>query len=215
MSKTAALTNRAGLAILAASAAIALACATLPQLAVWADTPGWIVLAGLLAYAGTVLAWTLQGTDREAVLESPELRAVRGIRDRLADLDQRPGLVEGTTTFARSLADTVSHLDRQLIPALELLVVRHAVLEERLVTFDRARWKPGPEVLARLYDLERRQRNAIADCVRQAADAEAALLVIAQEGGDEEHAAVEVAQWTRRLLNLHDALLDVLRVQPV
>ena len=185
MLNRAALLNAAGIAVLAVSAALALACALLPQLARWSDTPLWVLLAGLAAYASTVAVFALRGTSQEAVLESPDLRTVRAIRNRLASLDRQTDLVGATPTFARTLADTVTHLDEKLIPALELIVQRHVVLEERLAIFEKdAAQQPGDEVLERLYAIERRQRGAIADCVQQATDAEAALLAIAQEGGE-------------------------------
>ncbi len=215
MINRAVLANNSGLVILAASAALALACALVPQLATWSDMPPWLLLAGLVAYAGTVAVCSLRGASQEAVLESAELRAVRGIRNRLAALDLKEDLVGGTPTFARNLADTVSQLSERLIPALELLIQRHAVLVERLTIFEKqAELRPGEEVLSRLYAIEGRQRRAIADCVRQAADAEAALLAIAQEGGDEEHTAAEAEAWTTRLLTLHRQLVEVMRGEP-
>ena len=87
--------------------------------------------------------------------------------------------------LVQALADAISHLDEQVIPALGKLLEREQQLGEHLARFQRGELHaPDAGRLKRLRSIHARQREAIDECIQQAANAYATLVALLQEGDD-------------------------------
>jgi hypothetical protein len=212
----AALGNACGLVLLGLSLLLAAASVALPGRAAWSDRAAWLVACGLLAYGISVglVAWT--SPRRRTPPEADEVREVRRVRDRLVDLlrsEERRGHAT-PPALVRTLAETIAQCDEHLLPTLRHLVTRHDALAATLAQYAHGELPaPDTDVQERLRAVEVRQRAAIAACVRQAVNAEAALLAILHEDLDSDTLAGEVHAWTTRLLDLHEALQELLHGQ--
>jgi hypothetical protein len=194
--------NRWGLGLLTASCALAALMALLPGLGV-AGLAYWMLGLGLAGYVGTVLvvAWPTAGPS------APALRQVRAVRRAIAERLETRRAVDAP--FASILADALTHVDDQLMPALERATLRQQALERQIRRYARGELPlPEAEALARLRRLHMRQQAAIEACVRAAANADAALVAMT-EGDDDPGAGLEARRWADRLGSAYDALVEV------
>lgn len=197
------------LVLLAASLALAAACLWLPPLRAWSWLAAWLVVWGLATCAVTTagLGWTAR------LAEPREVRQLRAIRQALARrlVQQRSQESTGSSPVWTSiLAEAVERLDDDVEPALRELLVRHQALSRHLRLYDAGGLPlPDKDLVGRLKALEWRQRNAIHESVRQASNAEAALVALLAERQDGD--VVERARgWTDELVLLHDTLVNAL-----
>jgi hypothetical protein len=102
-------------------------------------------------------------------------------------------------------------MDHQLIPALRKLLERQQAIRKDLERYEKGELPvPDAAVLERLRAIHARQRFAIEECLRQAANADATLVALLQED-DDTSAAARARAWADDLLTLYDSLADVLR----
>jgi hypothetical protein len=210
----AAMVNPCGLILLGLSLAMAAASAALPGAAPWSGHALWFAACGLAAYLTSVGVVALTFTQRGVETEAIELREVRRVRDRLVDLLRSEQLRGDPTASAlvRTLGETVSELDKRVLPALTHLVTRHDSVAATLAQYANGYLPtPDPDVLERVRTVEQRQRAAIVGCVRQAVNAEAAMLAIINDERASGAVADDVRAWAVRLLDMHDALQELLR----
>jgi hypothetical protein len=211
LSARAALGNSCGLVLLGLSLVLAAGSVALPATAVWSGRATWLVACGVAAYLISigVVAWT------SAQLDASELREVRRVRDRLAGLlrSERPR-GHAAAALVRTIEETVAQLDKDIVPALEQLTARHDSVAASLAKYaNGALPAPDADVLERVRDVEERQRAAITDCVRHVVNADAALLAIVNDNRDSGTVAEDARAWTARLLDLHDALQEMLGLE--
>ncbi len=168
-----------------------------------------IALLGLLAYFASVFAVGLWQPEPS----EPGLRQLYSIRRSMeATLaDRKAARGSGPSELERVLFEAISHLDRQVAPALRQLLDRHQDLSRHLDRYERGEL-PTPEagVLQRLRDIHARQQVAIKESVQQASNAAATLVALLQEG-DESKVATQAQAWAAELLSLYDAIAKVLR----
>jgi hypothetical protein len=198
-----------GIALLSASIMVAVALTTLPPLAARANRAPLVLAAGLVAFAitATVVALPPRTPITRAMRQGRAVR--RAVAARLA---ARQAVESGpASTHTRVLTQALDELDRKLLPALAEVTRRHVTLGTHLAGYERGEIPlPGETALIRLKSLHQRQSAAIESFVREAANADAALLAFEQETDDA--AAVDTSRrWSRHLESMHDALTDVLQ----
>ncbi|TAK21265.1 MAG: hypothetical protein EPO26_15145 [Chloroflexota bacterium] len=194
--------------LLVASLVIASAILIVPSLARWSDRATLTLAIGLLSFLATaaVVAWPRGRSSTPAMRHAWAVR--RAVAERLNA--RRAVDRDAPSTFGRALAEALDQLDRRLLPTLEEVVLRHERLGAHLARYQRGEL-PEPEsaAMTRLRGLYERQADAIAEFLRQAANADAALLALEQESHDT--AAIEAARrWAGFLVSMHDTLIDVL-----
>jgi hypothetical protein len=122
-----------------------------------------------------------------------------------------PQRLTAAPALTSDLGDTVRQLDEQILPTLERLLVRHSAVVDSLSGYGKGALPlPDADVLDRVRALQARQQTAITECVRQAANAEAALLALMSESGDGAALVEQARHSTSRLLEMHDVLIEVL-----
>jgi len=201
-----------GLGLLGLSLVLALAVAVLPPLYPWSGRSGWLVVLGLLAYVGTILASRLFPAH-----EAPsraEVRTLLRIKERINARLRRLRESDARTRrpeLESALEDAVRQIDGLILPALQDILEREGDMARHLHDYD-AGLIPLPErpLLDRLNEIHQRQRSAIDACVQQAANAEATLEAILQESNDA-RVSQRARAWVGDLLILHDALRDVIQ----
>ncbi len=208
----AALGNLCGLTLLGLSLVVAAASLSPLVAAGWSGRALWLVACGLAAYCISVgvVARTSARVDASAV------REVRRVRDRLAGLlrSERLSGHAAAAAFVRTIHETVAQLDEEVMPALEQLAARHESVTANLARYANGELAaPDADVLERLRAVEERQRAAMAACVHQTVNAEAAVLAIINDNRDCDVVADDARTRTARLLDLHDALQEMLRVE--
>jgi hypothetical protein len=152
------------------------------------------------------LRWSRRFSDPVELLE---LHAIRqALARRLGQ--QRSNQRDRPSTWTDILSEAIERIDDDIEPALRELLIRHSSVSRHLRLYERGSLPlPDNEIVERLRAIERRHRAAIDGSVRQASNAEAALLALLEEGhqGD----VVERARgWTDELLLLHDTLVSAL-----
>ena len=175
----------------------------------WSGQALWILLWGLAVYAVAVVALRLSRPAPSA----PELRQLEAIRRMMqARLTERRTAEGGTSSeLTHVLADAIAQLDRQVRPALQQLLERQGELTDHLAHYDAGTLPlPEPVVLDRLRAIYDRQRAAIEECVQQASNAGGTLAALLQDG-DDANVATRARAWAGDLLNLYDAIGEVLR----
>jgi hypothetical protein len=196
-------------ALLLTSLALAAACQWLPPLIAWSWLAGWLVVWGAAGFIVTTLALTWAARLADPV----ELRELHAIRQALARrlAEQRSQERDGAArTWTSILSEAVDRVDDDVEPALRELLVRHDSVSRHLRLYERGRLPlPDEEILQRLRGIESRQRTAIQESVRQASNAEAALLALLQERQDDDVVG-RARDWTDELLLLHDTLVRAL-----
>ena len=207
-SARAALLHRVALALLGVSLLLSIAMLVVPALRPWSGQAVLVLILGVAAYLLIVAIayWSRPRTS------SPELRRLRKIRHGIAallhDLQATRGARQDPVLIG-TLTDAIDHLDEQLIPALQELIERRFSLERQLGRYERGELPaPDPGVLARLREIHERQQTAIAECVRQAANAHATLVALLQAG--DESVAGRARAWAADLTTLYDSLAEVL-----
>ncbi len=173
------------------------------------------------AQAPLVLFWGLFGSGASLIAihrwrqepSAPELRELQSVRRlmqaKLADRKAANG--SGPSELVRILSEAIRYVDKQIAPALEQLLVRQGEVSNLLSRYEGGELPlPGPEVLERLRSIRARQRAAIDECVQQASNAAGTLVALLQEG-DDASVAHEARKWATDLLNLYDAIGEVLR----
>jgi hypothetical protein len=184
--------------------------ATLPSFDVWSERAGWMIALGLLAYGG-IIAVVLATKPSPS---SPELRKLHAVRQAMASrLRERQVSERGLrrSELTEVLSEAIANLDDQVAPALRQLVDRQTALSRHLARYGSFQLPhPEPAVLQRLHAIHSRQQTAIDECIQQAANADAALMALLQEG-DETKVAARARSWADDLLTLHDSLAEVLR----
>ena len=205
----AALRHPFGVTLLVASLLLAVAVRFLPGLERWSALAPWVLLWGLATYATSVV-----GLHRSRPTPSePELRELDSVRRLMkAKLDEREAAnSESPTELVRVLAEAIRHVDKQIAPALTQLLERQGELSGLLERYEGGELPlPGPDILERLKGIHARQRAAIDECVQQASNAAGTLVALLQEG-DDASVAEEARKWAKDLLNLYDAIGEVLR----
>jgi len=208
-----ALIHPLAVALLLTSLALAGACQWLPPLRAWAWLAGWLVVWGVGAYAVTMIGLGWAGRLSEPL----ELRELHAIRQALARrlTQQRAREREGpATTWTSVLSEAVERIDDDVEPALRELLLRHESVSRHLRLYESGRLPlPDQEFVRRLRTIEWRQRAAIDESVRQASNAEAALLALLEERHDGD-VAERARGWTDELLLLHDTLVSALSGDP-
>lgn len=177
----------------------------------------WLLAWGLLAYAFTVAVFVRCAPD----IRAPELQQVRAVRSSISRL--RTSVQYERAAAAPFIAEALQHLDDHLLPALRQLLMSAQGLAEYLSRYDStiagphgARHSPAglpapdPAVLERVQARYRQQRTAIDECVREVANAEAALVSLLAVSDDTE-LGTRARVWSNDLLRLHDSLLEALR----
>jgi len=203
-------THPFGLLLLAATALLAIAMATLPALAPWQARAAPVLLMGLVGYAATVLV-VRTASAAPMPAEEHRLRAIRrSIADRLAERRARDAS-QGSSELTRLLADAVVQLDEEVIPALRQLIEREQGLARHLSRYESGELpRPDPHVLQRLQAIHARQQAAVQECIQAAVNADGALMALLQEG-DDARVAARARTWSKDLLALYDSLAEVLR----
>lgn len=210
MALRAALAHPVALGFLLSSVGLAAAMLILPALQPWSARAPWLLLSGLLTYAAAVL---VVHRLKPAEPPAPELRQLEKIRRLIAGHlaeQQSTNQPNHGSELADVLADAVHHINEQLEPTLRELVHRERVLGQFLVKYERGQLPmPEPALLDRFRTIHARQRAAVEQCVQQAANASATLVLILQ-AGDDTLIADRARGWAGDLLVLHDALEEVL-----
>jgi hypothetical protein len=181
----------------------------IPALSSFASRAGPVALVGVIAYAAAAMIVALPGRR----LDHPALRDLRAIRrtmaTRLALLTNERSDIEASS-LATVLSDAVRRLDRDILPACETIVSHQLALSEQLGAYRTGRLPtPDNPTLLRLQEIYRRQEKTLAACVRQAANADAALLALTQEA-DDDQVVRDADQWARGLVDTLDALAGML-----
>jgi hypothetical protein len=206
---TRALLHPVPLAFLLAGGLIAVALVAIPALSGFASRAVPVAFIGAIAYVAAVAILASPGRRPD----HPALRDLRAIRQaiasRLASLTNGPS-VGAAAALVPTLGDAVSRMDRDILPACETIVSHHLALGEQLAAY-RSGKLPTPDgpTLARLQGIYQRQEKTLAACVRQAANADAALLALTQET-DDDQVVRNADQWSRGLVNTLDALAGML-----
>jgi hypothetical protein len=203
-----ALRHPSALSILIVSLALAAAVNAIPALRYWSPGAMWIILWGVVAYlaAVAVLHWS---RSHDQAIEVSQLRAIRSSMARhLRDSEEAAGRVRPSELNV-ILRDRLQQLD-ELIPALRQLAERQRALNAKLAAYESGRLPPPePVVMRRLEGIRDRQNRAIGECVRQAANADATLMALLQEG-DDERLGAKAKSWAEDFLSLHETLTEVL-----
>jgi hypothetical protein len=202
-----------GLAVCSVAAWAALV--WLPPLKPFSDYASWLLVWGAAGYAAAVFVLRGSRSDPTIVASgSPEIRQLRAIRQAISHLlHDREALEVQTTELTRVLGEAVQTLDEQIEPTLRELVQREQELRRHLAQWESgALPPPDTNVLDRLRAIQARQRSAIDACIQQAANAQATLVALLQEGEDSS-VATRAWEWADHLLTLYDTLAVVLRGQ--
>lgn len=212
MSWRAAILHPVGVAVLGLSIAVALAMAVLPQLYLWSSRSGWALVWGLAAY-GTIVA-AFHFLPSSPPTHPAELRPLLQIRGQIAGRLNRlrdPSGAGRRIELESILEDALRQIDDQITPKMSELLGREADLRRKLDLYD-GRKIPLPDRphLERLETIHERQRKVIEACVLQAANADATLEAILQEGNDAE-IAERARVWADDLVVLHDAIREVIQ----
>ncbi|MDP6452342.1 MAG: hypothetical protein QF898_03445, partial [SAR202 cluster bacterium] len=180
-----ALTHPFGLTVLTTSLLVAAAMRYLPPLERWDGQATWVALWGFLGYgisAYAVTRWQPAPSGAELVT----LQSIRQYIEGELALRQE----SHSTELTRTLSEAISYIDRQVEPLLAHLMERESDLATLLEQYERGTLPPPEQsVLARLQRLHQLQRDAIDDCLQQAANAAGTLAAILQTGDDTRVAA--------------------------
>jgi hypothetical protein len=194
--------HRHALAVLGLSLLGAASLATVPALADRAER------APALALLGVAAAAVIAAIERWPTAESAAVRDVRRLRESIAArlaAREAVGQTPGTSPLSALMADALTRLDQEIVPTLARIAARHDELTRHLRRYDRDLTAPDAQYLERLRDIHQRQRDALTAAVRQAANADAATLAMAQES--DEGAVVARGEDLLRQLNAFGASL--------
>src|SRR5438128_777039 len=183
----AALGHPAAIGLAVCSVALWAALVWLPLLKPWSDYATWLLAWGAVGYAAAVFVLRGSRPDPTIVASgSPEIRQLHAIRQAIAHLLHTRETIEvQTTELTRVLGEAVQTLDEQIEPTLRELVQREQELRRHLAQWERGELPPpDASVLDRLRAIQARQRSAIDACIQQAANAQATLVALLQEGED-------------------------------
>lgn len=200
----AALGNWLGIILLSVGAAAAVVIAVVPGFKAPWLVPAAILL-GLAAYGLTVLVYYWVP---ESVAESEQVKALRRLRDSIAERLQAQGQGEA---LGPVLSDALRRLDQEMIPAVQRLAQRHALLCRDLGRFRSGEiLSPDRERMEQLTKLQERQELAIETVGRQAANAYASLIMLIQQTDDDARLAADAKQWSNELFETQENLSQLL-----
>jgi hypothetical protein len=206
----AALSHRVAFALLGSSLLMAAAMHWIPFLRPWSGQAGWMVGLGLLCYLA-IAAIAFWSRPKPA---GPEIHELRKIRHQIAALYVRLQQASGrrpNAVLLRILAEAVTRLDDQLIPALRELVEKRDTLRRDLRRFERGQIRaPSAEMMQHLRGVLAQYEAGIDECLQHAADAYGTLIRLLQMNNDDD-VANRARAWADDLMGLHDAMLEVLR----
>jgi hypothetical protein len=197
-----------GMTVIVVSVVLSALLLTVPGLERWSPRASWVLMLGLATYVAIVFATA----HTQPSVSAPELRTMHSVRKAFAarHAELSASSAGGQAELTSVLDAAVRQLDEVVVPALSKVIVRNQRLARHLRRYEEGDLPaPDPEVLARLERIQTRQREVIAECVRQASNADAALVALLQEHDDRTMAA-SAAAWAADLLGLHDALSEVL-----
>jgi hypothetical protein len=206
----AAMWHQAALVVLGISLVLGIAMLEAPPLRPWSGQAQWMFVLGLLCYLA-IVAIAFWSRPKPA---GPELHEIRKIRHQIAALytrlQQAPGR-SPNTVLLQKVAEGVTLLDQQLIPALCELIEKRDTLRRVLRRYERGQIRaPSSEMLAHLQGVLARYEVGIDECLQHAADAYGRLITLLQLGDDDD-VANRARAWADDLKRLHDAMLEVLR----
>ncbi len=203
-----ALRHPAGLALLLASLALALALAALPALRPWSSAAAWVLIWGAVGYGAIIVALRWARAHPEAA-EVRQLRAIRrAMARRLAERQWGEGLGV-PSELASVLGDRLQRLD-DILPALRQLTDRQRALTRQFSLYEGGRLpRPESAALERLQAIHDRQRKAVAEAVQRLASADATLVALLQEG-DHQRIGARATAWAQDLPTLHETLTAAL-----
>ena len=207
-----ALLHPVGVTVLCVSLGLALAMATLPALYPWSGRSGWVLLWGLAGYLCIVVAARLLPPSTPA--PRSELRPLLRIREEIAGRLRRVQQPSGSgrrVELESVLEDGLGQIDDQIMPAMRELLDRQAELLAHLSLFARGKLPlPDRPHLERLNEIRDRRQRVIDACLQQAANADATLEAILQEGNDAV-IADRARAWSDDLVFLHDAIKEAMQ----
>lgn len=141
---------------------------------------------------------------------SPELNALYAVRAAVAARRDEARKQRRPADLVNVLDETVARFDSQLLPALHQVVARERELSRHLASYHRGDLPmPDPAVLDRLQRIEQRLRATMRECLQEAANADAALVALLQDGPTG-RTVERVRSWSSELLGIHDALSALL-----
>ncbi|MBM2812369.1 MAG: hypothetical protein HW416_3128 [Chloroflexi bacterium] len=191
-----------GLLLLLASGLAAGVMWSLAPTSYWPNRAIGVVVTGFLAYVAVVIAASRWRPSPPAIrrIRSARLRVRRLIWDRLQRVKSaaRERLLEEARRAVQQIDDTI-------IPAFESLVKLNLGLGAQIAALERADPPPSPAVLAPSREIHESRRGSITECAQLAADAEAELVQLLQEG-DEDVLLRRLTDWTEALERIFDAL---------
>ncbi len=178
----------------------------LPFFAPYAASWYWLLI--LTGFCQSMLAWYERFQEMDGAVVDPLLDGMTRLRGKIA------GRIEKIPTQAMriEIPELVNQLDQEVLPRLQLLVVRHHELEKELTAYQNPKpgWvKPSPPVLNELQRVYEKQEEVMSGIMQEMADIDATLAGFTQEG-DERQMVLAIQDWKKKLVGRWETLKELL-----